>query len=103
MNALTKLSPEQILLDGLRELQCSQAFFVSLQEELSPSKLNLALCGSRPLGGLQAERLIKLLHELQELCQSVSPIPVRFTNPELFRRLLQEQRDRHEQERFQQR
>ena len=70
-------------------------FIVALLPEgtISPSRLRQALAGNRSLENRYHQPLDRLLCELKTLAAEHAPVPIRWSNPALFRQLLAERRN----------
>jgi hypothetical protein len=90
------LSAENLLSNGLRELDMTVSTFAALYGDRSGSYLSQVFSGNRNLENEEGQRMLALLAELRELADAVAPIPVAFKNATLLRQILQDRRERKE-------
>jgi hypothetical protein len=88
--AITALSPENRLSDGLRELDCSASSFAKIAD-LPGTSVSLALSGHTPFTNERGLHAMRVLSELRELAASAG-VPVSYANPNAIRQLLDERR-----------
>ena len=87
MATYASLSAEVRIEDRLRDLNAS-AIFLAVLSGITPSKLNLALRGMRPLSNEDAKALLDLTQRLVELRDALQPIPLSLLNPGSIQNLL---------------
>ncbi|MGA2422296.1 MAG: hypothetical protein ABSG69_19640 [Candidatus Acidiferrum sp.] len=86
-------SHENQILAAMKSLGLTADHLTALDGLISPSRLSAALRGVRDLDTPQAQRLLKLLAELNELVESLSPVPVSWRNTTAIRQLLAAKRE----------
>jgi hypothetical protein len=87
------LSAENMILEGLRDLDMTVFFLSSCQDELSHSRIAHGLSGAKPLTNEQSARLLKLVREFQSLAAEHQPLPLRWCQPSLYKAVLAERRE----------
>jgi hypothetical protein len=87
------LSYENRIMEKMRALGCT-ADFLSVMARVPASRLSHAFRGVRPLTNEDGEMFMDILNALENLVESVSPVPVSFKNPQLIRDLIKDRSER---------
>jgi hypothetical protein len=90
--SFAKFSPEDLLLRGLQDLDCTKASFAHIAN-IPSTAVSLALSGHTAFTNLRGVHALKVLVELRDLAASTGGIPISFANPTLIRELLDRRRD----------
>jgi|HubBroStandDraft_2_1064218.scaffolds.fasta_scaffold03671_9 hypothetical protein len=81
-------SHENRILGRMQALGLTADHLATLDGQISPSRLSAAFRGVKDLENPTAQRLLRLLDELDELCSSLHPVPVSWKSTAAIRTLL---------------
>lgn len=93
-----KYSPEVIIRDGLRELNCSIRFLCAVTEDARDSSLVSSwLAGKKNMDDSDTRPLVETIRTLKEIVAVTAPWPLDFRNNcQLWKQLLEEYRKNKE-------
>jgi hypothetical protein len=81
-------SNENVVQNGLRDLDCSMNFLCALAGGPSPSLVSLWLGGTKQLDDKVTRPLVETIHTLKEIKQIAAPWPLDFHDARLWKQLL---------------
>jgi hypothetical protein len=86
------MSHENLIQERMRKLDNMTADFLANLSGIPGTRLSQAFRGIRDLDNDQVVLISNTLKEVEELAESVAPIPVAFRNAKVIRAVLEEQR-----------
>jgi hypothetical protein len=86
------MSHENMIQERMRKLDNMTADFLANLSGVPGTRLSQAFRGLRQLDNEQVVLISKTLKEVEDLAESVAPIPVAFRNAKVIRAVLEEQR-----------
>jgi hypothetical protein len=87
-------SAENRILGRMQALGLTADHLATLDGQISPSRLSAAFRGVKDLENPTAQRLLRLLDELDELTSSLHPVPIQWKNTAAVKMLLRAKRAR---------